>query len=87
MAEGENGKGGCRVGPELARVSGEITSLVDRDALPRARCRLVALEPVQTFGNLHVVFWDTGDLENMQDKAGCVAVGVGLQRCAIAPAS
>src|SRR6266480_2127264 len=85
VAEGEHGKGGCRVGHELARMTGGVPFLIDRDAWPRARWRLIAIEPVQAFGNLHVVFWHTGSLENMQDKTGCVAVGFGLLRCAIAP--
>src|SRR6266699_7305510 len=66
-------------------MAGRITFLVHRDASPRARCRLVAFEPVQTFGNLHVAFWRAGSLEDVQDKTGCVAVGFGLLRCAIAP--
>src|SRR2546427_541437 len=73
VAEGEHCKGGCRVGHELARVTGGVTFLVDRDASPRAHCRLIAFEPVQTFGNLHVVFWRADSLEDMQDKTGCVA--------------
>src|SRR2546430_10449270 len=85
VAEGEHGKGGCRVGHELARVTGAVPFLIDRDASPRARCRLVALEPVQALGNLHIVFWHASNLEDMQDQAGCVAVGFGLLPCAIAP--
>ena len=85
MAEGEHCKDGCRVGHELARVTGGVTFLVDRDAFPRAHCRLVAFEPVQAFGNLYVAFWHAGNLEDMQDKAGCVTVGSSLLRRAVAP--
>src|SRR2546422_1464083 len=74
VAESERGKGRCRVGHELPRVTAGVTFLIDRNASPRAQRRLVAFKPLQAFGNLRIVFWHAGNLENMQDNAGRVPV-------------
>src|SRR5262249_2395628 len=85
VAQGEHGKGGGRVGHELACMAGGVAFLVNRDSLPCAAGRLISLKPVQASDNIHVAFGPASSLEDMQDKAGCITVGSVFLLRAVAP--